>query len=271
MVVLTREAGVGTPTAVRPARGFPILTFHALEGSRDNITFPPALFRSGLAALAARGLCPERLEGLAARLRDGEALPPSAFALTFDDGYRTVYTEAFPVLAELGMTATVFVGTGAPARAPLAGELPPMGGRPMLTWSQIREMHRAGIAFGAHTLTHPDLTRLDPAAVETEIRESQARIEDALGSPVRAFAYPFGRFNGVCRDLAARYFDLACTDRLALATARSDRFALPRVDACYLRRARLFFRLPLPLLQAYVAARAVPRGLRRGLGGGFGG
>jgi peptidoglycan/xylan/chitin deacetylase (PgdA/CDA1 family) len=247
------------------------LTFHALEGSRDNITFPPALFRSGLAALAARGLCPERLEGLAARLRDGEALPPSAFALTFDDGYRTVYTEAFPVLAELGMTATVFLCTGAPARAPLAGELPPMGGRPLLTWSQIREMHRAGIAFGAHTLTHPDLTRLDPAAVETEIRESQARIEDALGSPVRAFAYPFGRFNGVCRDLAARYFDLACTDRLALATARSDRFALPRVDACYLRRARLFFRLPLPLLQAYVAARAVPRGLRRGLGGGFGG
>ncbi len=271
MDLLARHARAGTAAAGQPVRVLPVLTFHALDGLGDTISFPPPRFRSGLAALAGRGIRSAPLEDLARRLHAGESFTPRAVALTFDDGYQTVYTEAFPVLADLGMTATVFLCTGREGGAAPASALPTLGGRPMLTWGQIREMHRAGISFGAHTLSHPDLTRLDPAAIETELRESQARIEDALGAPVRAFAYPFGRFNPACCAAAARYFDLACTDRLGLATTRSDRFALPRVDAYYLRSARLFFRLPPPLFRAYVAACAVPRGLRRGLAGGFGG
>lgn len=269
MDLLARRARAGKTAPGQPRAALPVLTFHALDDVGDAIGFPPALFRAGLAALAARGWRSEPLAALAGRIRDGAVFPPRALALTFDDGYQTVYTEAFPVLADLGMTATVFLCTGGAAGAPPGAGLPPLGGRRMLTWNQIREMHRSGISFGAHTLTHPDLTRLDPAAVETELRESRARIEDVLGAPVRAFAYPFGRFNPACRAAAARYFELACSDRLGLATAGSDPLALPRVDAYYLRSARVFSRLPSRLFRAYVAFRAVPRGLRRGLEGRF--
>ncbi len=262
MDVLARSAVEEGAGAGGPARSIPVLTFHAIEDARDVTAFPPGLFRAGLKGLAARSLRAEPLESVAARIRRGAGFAARTMALTFDDGYRSVYTDAFPVLASLGMSATVFLCTGRDA-GPLSAGLPSLGGRPMLSWGQIREMHRAGISFGAHTLTHPDLTRLAPREIEVEVRESQARIEDAIGAPVRAFAYPFGRFNRACLEVVGRYFDVACSDRLGLVRASSDIFALPRVDAYYLRSERMFAGVASRFLGTYVAARSLPRGLRR--------
>ncbi len=263
MDVLARSAVEEGAGAGGPARAIPVLTFHAIEDSRDVIDFPPGLFRAGLKGLAARSLRAEPLESVAACIRRGAGFAARTMALTFDDGYRTVYTDAFPVLASLGMSATVFLCTGRDAGSSSASGLPSLGGRPMLSWGQIREMHRAGISFGAHTLTHPDLTRLAPREIEVEIRESQARIEDAIGARVRTFAYPFGRFNRASREIAAQYFDAACSDRLGLVRTSSDILALPRVDAYYLRSERTFAGVPSRFFGPYVAARALPRAVRR--------
>jgi peptidoglycan/xylan/chitin deacetylase (PgdA/CDA1 family) len=65
----------------------------------------------------------------------------------------------------------------------------------MLTWREIKEMQRWGIAFGSHTLTHPDLTRWPSERIETEIYDPKAVIEDTLGVPVTCFAYPDGRYD----------------------------------------------------------------------------
>jgi peptidoglycan/xylan/chitin deacetylase (PgdA/CDA1 family) len=63
----------------------------------------------------------------------------------------------------------------------------------MLTWEQIQEMQRGGVSFGSHTLTHPAISRLDPAALEEELHNSKSRLEERLGMPVMDFAYPFGK------------------------------------------------------------------------------
>jgi peptidoglycan/xylan/chitin deacetylase (PgdA/CDA1 family)/CelD/BcsL family acetyltransferase involved in cellulose biosynthesis len=63
----------------------------------------------------------------------------------------------------------------------------------MLTWEQIHEMQRTGVSFGSHTLTHPAISRLDPVALEVELRDSKSRLEERLGTPVKDFAYPFGK------------------------------------------------------------------------------
>jgi hypothetical protein len=63
----------------------------------------------------------------------------------------------------------------------------------MLTWEQIRKMSADQISFGAHTVTHPVLSRLDPAAIEDEISRSKKHIEMETGKAVKAFAYPFGK------------------------------------------------------------------------------
>ena len=132
----------------------------------------------------------------------------------------------------------------------------------MLSWSQVREMRREGIHFGAHTLTHPDLTRLPLERAESEICESKIIIEDALGEPVETFAYPFGRYDGRCRKIVSQNFTVGCSDELAMITARSDRFALERVDASYFRRDRLFDIILTPLFPWYVSVRGIPRRIR---------
>jgi peptidoglycan/xylan/chitin deacetylase (PgdA/CDA1 family) len=62
----------------------------------------------------------------------------------------------------------------------------------MLSWDEIRVMHRGGIGFGSHTATHPILSRVDRAQARVEIVESKRKIEEELGVVVEGFAYPNG-------------------------------------------------------------------------------
>lgn len=163
------------------------------------------------------------------------------------------------------MSATVYLTPGANGTTDSADRLAPLDGRGMLSWREIREMHRAGIVFGAHTLTHPDLTRLPLSAMEVEVLRSKAIIEEALGTSVDCFAYPLGRYDERSRDLVRRYFACACSNRLGLITTGSDVYALKRVDAYYLRRGWGFDLMLTPLFPWYIRARAVPRGVRRAL------
>jgi peptidoglycan/xylan/chitin deacetylase (PgdA/CDA1 family) len=245
----------------------PILMFHAIENSLAPDSFPPDLFERGMATLHEAGCRTISLLDLVACLRNGGRFPERRFVLTFDDGYRSVYERAAPILARYNWTATVFLrGDARPRRAGSAGLLE-MSGRPLLSWREIHEMRNAGLTFGAHTLTHPDLTRLSAGEAEDEIAGSKAILEERLGERVRAFAYPFGRYDASTREIVRRHFECACSDRLGLVNAGSDTHALERVDAHYLRRDRLFALVPTPWFPLYVHARAVPRRLRRSLSG----
>lgn len=116
-----------------------------------------------------------------------------AIALTFDDGYESVYTEALPEMLCRQLTGTVFVVVGA------------VGGvnnwdvrlslRPFrhLSWSQIEDLARRGFEIGSHTLSHRDLTRLSDRDLARELEASRSEIQDRLGREVRAIAYPFGK------------------------------------------------------------------------------
>jgi len=196
-------------------------------------------------------------------LRRGMPFPDRAFVITFDDGYQTVYEEAFSVLQRYGMSATVFLTVGDIGTAKPAGRLPPLDGRSMLSWREIQEMQRSGITFGAHTLTHPDLTWLPDDRLEAEVCGSKRVIEDALGAPVACFAYPYGRYDQRSRELVRRHFACACSDKLGLVTPRSDLYALERVDAYYLRTDQLFGLQVTRWFPWYIRARSIPRRIRR--------
>jgi peptidoglycan/xylan/chitin deacetylase (PgdA/CDA1 family)/CelD/BcsL family acetyltransferase involved in cellulose biosynthesis len=64
---------------------------------------------------------------------------------------------------------------------------------PMLNWDEVRQMAKQNIAFGAHTVNHPSLAKLDAAQLHAEIAGSKNKIEEKLQLPVRHFAYPFGQ------------------------------------------------------------------------------
>jgi peptidoglycan/xylan/chitin deacetylase (PgdA/CDA1 family) len=106
--------------------------------------------------------------------------------ITFDDGYRDLYTAALPVLSHNAFTATVFVVSSFPTTTPdrFASE-------EFMTWNQIREVHSCGIEIGSHTVSHPELWTLNRRELEYELIHSKKTIEDALGQAVRAFSHPF--------------------------------------------------------------------------------
>lgn len=242
------------------SRRIPILTFHSLDDQQSVISFSPQLFRQGITKLHRQGYTAISLLEAADLIRRGARWPERSFVITFDDGYENFYTEALPLLQDLQMTATVFVTVG---DAPQDERLPSLEGRSMLSWRELREIHERGIDIGAHTVTHADLTRLSIEKIKAEICDSKKLIEDRLGDQVKCFAYPFGRYDGRSRRVAAENFDCACSDRLGLATRRSDLYALERVDAYYLRTEEMFDLMLSKSFPAYILSRSIPRRIRR--------
>lgn len=206
------------------------------------------------------------LSDSAGLVRERKPFPERSFVLTFDDGYRSVYDEAFPVLAKYGMTATVFLTVGDTGNRGLHDRLTPLGGRQMLSWVEIREMRDAGIDFGAHTITHPDLTSLDDTTMDYEIKRSKEIIEMNLGVPVSSFAYPYGLYDERCVEIAGRNFACACSDELGLLTESSALYALRRVDAFYLRSEKLFGLMLTKSFPLYIFLRNIPRTIARKAG-----
>jgi peptidoglycan/xylan/chitin deacetylase (PgdA/CDA1 family) len=124
----------------------------------------------------------------------------------------------------------------------------------MMNPDQVRRLARRGMDVGAHTVTHPILSRLDPSAARNEIGESKLQLEGLLGRPVSLFAYP----NGVPgRDYAAEHvaivrecgFTAAVSTAWGSATARADRFQLPRFTPWDRSRLRYGGRLAWNLLR----------------------
>jgi peptidoglycan/xylan/chitin deacetylase (PgdA/CDA1 family) len=106
--------------------------------------------------------------------------------ITFDDGFGDIYTQAFPILSHYGFSATVFLPT-----AFINESATRFKGNECLTWSQVRELRGAGMIFGSHTVSHPQLATVKLPELEREVRESKKVIEDKLGCPVESFAYPY--------------------------------------------------------------------------------
>jgi peptidoglycan/xylan/chitin deacetylase (PgdA/CDA1 family) len=245
------------------AAWLPILTFHSIDDHRSVISVRPEVFQSGMAKLYESGYQTLNLLEAVDYLHSDAAFPDRSLVVTFDDGFQSVYKEAFPVLQGYGMSATVFLTVGQRNSVRPADRLPSWESRPMLSWGEIQEMHQMGITFGAHTLTHPDLTRLSAERIETEVGVSKAVIEDTLGAPVACFAYPYGRFDSRVREIVRKYFACACSDKLAQVTTRSDPYSLERVDAYYLSTHRLFATMLTELFPWYVRTCSILRQVRR--------
>ncbi len=223
-LTLSRAARIGRPrTFVR------ILYYHSISEDPLRSQVSPASFASQMEYLRRNHYSVLPLSEVAEHIRCGTPFPDRSVVITLDDGFRDNYDRAFPALKRAQFPATIFL-----AASYIGTErLPTLTGtdfvpRP-LTWDQVREMQRHRIGFGSHTLTHPMLTRISPAQVRHEVRESKRAIEDALGAPVPFFCYPRGDFDEVVKDIVRdEGYLAACTTLPGLNDWKTDLFALRR-------------------------------------------
>ena len=275
-----------------------ILVYHRVNDEKDPIFpgVPTKIFAQQMEYLAENYyVC--SLTEIVQRLQSDD-LPANSLAITFDDGYRDNFSNAFPVLKNLRLPATIFlatdaIGTGrvlwhdrvfsafrttqlsalsrwddAKQNYPLVSsaeksialdhflrflwslddeakaewidrlvdrlavndqQLDP---QLMLDWEHVKAMSAQNVEFGAHTVTHPILSKLSRRQVKQEIRISKEIIEANLKIPVKHFAYPVGRredfTDGVKKVLRDAGFECAVTTIFGSNDAQQDLFELRR-------------------------------------------
>lgn len=218
--------------------GLPVLMYHSISDESEadvppyyRVSTHPKVFAGHMALLHARGFQVVNMRSGLRMLRGEDRAQEKTVVLTFDDGFRDFRTAAFPVLQQYGFGATVFLTTAFVGRTPECFKA-----RECLTWDDARELQRAGIEFGSHTVNHSKLVDLSWKDVENEVRASKNEIEQQLGERVSSFAYPYafpssrpdfvGRLSRLLQDAG---YECCVTTDIGIAGAASDLFAIPRL------------------------------------------
>lgn len=213
-----------------------ILTYHSIDDSGSPISVSPQAFAAHARFLASGRIRVVDLATIAA-LPEGEGESEDIVAITFDDGFASFATQAWPLLREHGLPATLFVvtdragGTNAWDAAP-GSSIPTL---PLLRWEDLGRLAGEGLALGAHGRTHASLPGLSRERLEDEVRGSRDRILAETGRAPSAFAYPFGEVDPAAADSARAAFSCAVTTRFGLLARGDDAHLLPRLDAYYFR------------------------------------
>lgn len=180
------------PTAEARVARVPILMYHYLSAPppgadrvRQDLSVSPAAFEAQLAYLKDNGFNAIRLDDLHNHLAAGAPLPPKPVILTFDDGYRDTYENAFPLLLRYGFRATFFI----------VSDFVHSGNPVYMNWRMVREMSDAGMSIESHSRTHPDLRNRSFENLVWEILGPIESIEAFTGRRPRFFCYPAGRYD----------------------------------------------------------------------------
>jgi peptidoglycan/xylan/chitin deacetylase (PgdA/CDA1 family) len=214
--------------AGQPRREARVLYYHRIADEPHRACVSPRDFHDQMRYLRDQGHAVVSLREIALALERGDDPAPGTVAVTFDDGFADSYTAAFPTLSSLAIPATIFVVVGA-----IGSRLHVLRDRPAgvsaLTWEQIRAMPRDLVTVGSHTVTHPNLTRLSPGALDDELGQSRDVIARETGVVPDLFCYPRGDFDDTVRRAVRRAgYRLACTTRPGGVSATTDPLALPR-------------------------------------------
>jgi peptidoglycan/xylan/chitin deacetylase (PgdA/CDA1 family) len=214
------------------SRGARILNYHGINDNSSNPYAVSTTDFTGQMHYLSKHFVPVSIDDLVLTLRTGNTVSPRAVAVTFDDGYRDLYVNAYPVLTDLAIPATIFLPIDFIDSDPKYTPGRRLAQSDFLSWDQVREMKGKGINFASHTCNHVSLAQLSPQQIQYELVESKSRLEKELDERVTGFAYPYGTVRDVDRSIeeavAAAGYGWAVTGTSGVNNGRSDLFALRR-------------------------------------------
>lgn len=206
-----------------------------------NLCISRLEFEAQMRYLVLQGYRTVSLEEMARSLGRGGMPGRGQVVITFDDGYEDVYINAFPILQELGLKASVML-VGDCLGGSNTWDRGKVRRASLLDVSMAREMLKHGISVGSHGMTHCRLTEVSLGQARKEIADSKALLEDKLGCEVTTFSFPYGGSTPAIRDLVqSAGYVAAC----GIEQREHSLFNLSRIDAALCSGNPLRWRLEL--------------------------
>jgi peptidoglycan/xylan/chitin deacetylase (PgdA/CDA1 family) len=208
----------------RPRIYVPILMYHYIQDLPSyydqltfNLTVTPADFNRQLNWLSLHGYHTITFDDLRAYFSGTRPLPSKPVIITLDDGYRDLFTTAYPIIRAHGFVAVAYIVTG------FVGRLR------YVTSSMIFQMDNDGIEIASHTVDHANMARLSLGSIVYELTTSKQWLENLLGHPVVDFAYPSGKYNSLdVTELGATGYSTAVTEDGSTVRLWATRYAWTR-------------------------------------------
>ena len=206
---------------MNPRRVVPILMYHSISDKENSsLHVSPESFQKQMAFLKRKRYSVISLDELVTGIREGKKFPSKTVVITFDDGYRDNYLDAFPVLSKYDFPATIFLVTGYVGKK-----------NEYLTWDQVRLMQKHDIDFGGHTRNNTYLPSVkDTKKLWEEVDGSKKDIELNTRREANYFCYPIGGFSSKAKDAVKKAgYKGACTTNRGYDRYNKDVYELNRV------------------------------------------
>ncbi len=226
LMLMTNGSMTWSQEVCNPSHAVILIYHHVSEGTPASTSVTPKVFEEHLNYLEQNGFRVMDLPWVVNRLKSGEAVPDSVVVITFDDGYRSVYEEAFPLLKKRQWPFTVFV----------CPEVIDHQEGPVLSWGQLREMQAAGAVVASHGLNHSFMNRTRPQEsiehlgkrLELEFVKANKRLADEHLKVHPLLAYPYGEYSAEVQAVVRRLGWTALGQHSGVVGPKSDFTCLPR-------------------------------------------
>lgn len=226
ILCLTLISGTWSPRTLASS-SVVILQYHHVSDTTPRITSVTVdTFRKHMAYLSEHQFNVIPLTEAVDSLRNQHPLPEKTVAITFDDAYLSIYTEAFPLLKKHRFPFTVFVSP-----TPVDKKY-----QKFLSWAQIQEMVRSGATIANHTLNHDHSVEKLPEESEAQwlkrfqldLESTEKRLFEKTGQSVKQFAWTFGETTPKLRTVLSDLGYVGFGQQSGAAGELSDFTRLPR-------------------------------------------